>query len=178
MINGDEILQYYNLKLLNVDPWDENKIGTNSYDITLGKTLLRYTSDKVDPKLKNPTEEVIISDKGFTLNPGDFVLGSTAEFCTNLANNLVPMIEGRSSIARLGLNIHVCAGFGDVGYCGRWTLELFSFKKINIYAGMPIGQLYWLKTTPTERKYKGKYQMQDKPKESHMFQELNNEKQQ
>ena len=46
------------------------------------------------------------------------------------------MIEGRSSIGRLGLFVHVTAGFGDVGFCGYWTLEMFAVQPVRIFAGV------------------------------------------
>ena len=55
----------------------------------------------------------------------------------------VPMIEGRSSIGRLGMFIHVTAGFGDVGFCGYWTLEIFVIHPLRIYAGVPICQIFY-----------------------------------
>ena len=57
--------------------------------------------------------------------------------------NLVPMIEGRSSVGRLGLFVHVTAGFGDVGFCGHWTLEMFAVQPVRIYAGVPICQIFY-----------------------------------
>jgi dCTP deaminase len=85
------------------------------------------------------------------------------------------MIEGRSSIARLGLTIHITAGFGDVGFCGKWTLELTAAQSIMIYPRMPIGQLYWIWTSKTTRKYKGKYQDQKETMASKSYEDYRRE---
>lgn len=161
MLNGDEIIERQAKGDINVSPWDVNKVGTNSYDVTLGKTLKFYTDKILNPKKKNATEEIIINpEHGHWLRGGSFVLGSTAEYCENHASDLVPMIDGRSSIGRLSIIIHSTAGFGDLGYCGFWTLEISSVKDVILFPGMPIGQLYWEKCNPTTRRYNGKYQHQ------------------
>ena len=53
------------------------------------------------------------------------------------------MLEGRSSVGRLGLFIHVTAGFGDVGFAGYWTLEMFCIHPIVIYPNVEICQIYY-----------------------------------
>lgn len=192
ILNGDEIIQYQKEGKIGITPWDEKKVGTNSYDVILSPKLKLYKREcliktpedgfqllggnkavyaALDPRKPNPTEDMEIPEKGFKLCAGQFVLGSTEEYCENNANDIVPMIEGRSSIARLGLSIHVTAGFGDVGFCGKWTLEIIAAVDIILYPYMPIGQLYWIRTTPTERRYKGKYQGQKQVTESRLNQE-------
>jgi dCTP deaminase len=68
-------------------------------------------------------------------------LGRTVE--RTETHNFVPMIEGRSSVGRLGLFVHVTAGFGDVGFCGYWTLEMFAVQPIRIYPGTQICQIIY-----------------------------------
>ena len=75
------------------------------------------------------------------LQPNQLYLGRTVE--RTETHNLVPMIEGRSSIGRLGLFVHVTAGFGDVGFCGYWTLEMFAVQPVRIYAGVAICQIFY-----------------------------------
>jgi dCTP deaminase len=175
ILNGDEIIQCYSEGKILITPWDEKRVGTNSYDVVLHPVLRRYTHHNrgvpLNPREKNETEEIIIPTDGYKLCAGKFVLGCTDEYCENKANDIVPMIEGRSSVARLGLSIHVTAGFGDVGFCGRWTLEIIAAEDIIIYPRMPIGQLYWIRTNKTTRAYKGKYLGQLAATESRLNQE-------
>ena len=67
-----------------------------------------------------------IPEDGFVLNPNQLYLARTVE--RTETHNLVPMLEGRSSVGRLGLFVHVTAGFGDVGFCGFWTLEMYAIR--------------------------------------------------
>jgi dCTP deaminase len=69
------------------------------------------------------------------------------------------MLEGRSSIGRLGMFIHVTAGFGDVGFSGFWTLEIFVIQPLRIYPGVEICQIYYHNIDGAYDQYKsGKYQ--------------------
>jgi dCTP deaminase len=91
------------------------------------------------------------------LNPGRLYLGRTVEYTET--HNAVPMLEGRSSVGRLGLFIHVTAGFGDVGFKGYWTLEIFCVQPIVIYPEVEICQIYYHEVSPDHSEYSsGKYQ--------------------
>ncbi len=90
-------------------------------------------------------------------------------------HNFVPMIEGRSSIGRLGLFVHVTAGFGDVGFCGFWTLEMFAVQPIRIYAGVPICQVIYHENLGEVTEYSSKYQDNRDIQPSLLFKELNPE---
>ena len=92
-------------------------------------------------KTPNPTEPLTIPEEGLLLEPHKLYLGRTIE--RTKTDAWVPMLEGRSSIGRLGLFIHVTAGFGDVGFDGFWTLEIFCVQPIRIYAGVEICQIYY-----------------------------------
>ena len=89
----------------------------------------------------NTAHKLIIPKEGLVLEPNKLYLGRTNEYTTT--ENLVPMLEGRSSIGRLGLFIHITAGFGDVGFSGFWTLEIFCVQPIRIYAGVEVCQIYY-----------------------------------
>ena len=89
-------------------------------------------------------------------------------------HNLVPMIEGRSSIGRLGLFVHVTAGFGDVGFCGYWTLEMFAVQPVAIYPGVPICQIFYHEIGGDITEYaSNKYQHNADIQPSLLFKELN-----
>lgn len=130
-----------------IDPFDRKALGTNSYDVHLAPTLKvyfpRWRSDLVlDCKHKKPpTEEIVIPPDGYVLEPEELYLASTIEYTESHAH--VPMLNGKSSLGRLGLSIHVTAGSGDVGFLGHWTMEMFVIKRLRVYPWMPIGQLLW-----------------------------------
>lgn len=147
---------------IEIDPFNEENLGTNSYDVTLASTLRTYKRNVLSPKGKHPRLDAwcgeVIEEldckkptetfdhqihwkNGFVLEPNELYLASTVEHTKSLRH--VPMLNGKSSIGRLGLSIHVTAGFGDVGFCGHWTMELFVIRPLRIYAGMKIAQLAW-----------------------------------
>lgn len=140
-----------------IEPFSRSQLNSNSYNVRLHNKLLVYKEKTLDMKKPNETKEIIISDKGFKLEPNELYLGRTMEYTTT--KNFVPMIEGRSSIGRLGIFIHITAGFGDVGFSGYWTLEIFCIKPIIIYPNVEIAQLYYHTIDGEYEEYSsGKYQ--------------------
>jgi len=134
--------------LIEIVPFEQRFLNPNGYDLHLSKNLLiPKFSDPANPvwDARSPIEyqEHEILPNGFLLNPGELCLGCTIEY-TN-AIDTVPVFEGKSSIGRMGVDVHLCVGFGDVGFAGHWTLELRVIYPTIIYAGMPIGQLVWHK---------------------------------
>ncbi len=106
------------------------------------------------------------------LEPNRLYLGRTAE--RTETRNLVPMIEGRSSIGRLGLFVHVTAGFGDVGFCGFWTLEMFAVQPVKIYPNVPICQIFYHTIIGEITEYRSdKYQNNHDIQPSLLYKELN-----
>lgn len=128
-------------KTIEIEPYDERRLNPNSYNLTLHNELLIYKSDVLDMKTKNEVHHIVIPPEGLVLEPGRLYLGSTNEYTA--ADDCVPMLEGRSSIGRLGLYVHVTAGFGDVGFHGCWTLEISCVQPIRIYANVEICQIYF-----------------------------------
>lgn len=126
---------------ITIFPFSNNQLNPNSYNLKLDNKLLIYTDSLLDMKKNLATKELIIPPEGFVLEPGKLYLGKTYEFTKT--NNLVPMLEGRSSIGRLGLFIHITAGFGDVGFSGYWTLEIFCVQPIRIYPMVEICQIFY-----------------------------------
>lgn len=124
-----------------IEPFNRSQLNSNSYNVRLHNKLLVYKEKTLDMKKPNETKEIIISEEGYKLEPNELYLGRTLEYTTT--KNFVPMIEGRSSIGRLGIFIHITAGFGDVGFSGYWTLEIFCIKPIIIYPNVEIAQLYY-----------------------------------
>ena len=126
-----------------IEPYRPACLGTNSYDVHLGKYLAVYESQVLDAKSHNTVNHFEIPEDGFVLQPGELYLGVTEEYTET--HTTVPFLEGKSSIGRLGIDIHATAGKGDVGFCNTWTLEISCVKPVRVYAGMPIGQLIYFK---------------------------------
>ncbi|EES51002.1 dCTP deaminase [Clostridium botulinum] len=140
ILSGKEILKHIGEDII-IEPFSEERINPNSYNLTLFNELLVYKNDTLDMKIPNETEKLIIPEEGLLLEPGKLYLGRTNEFTQT--NKYVPMLEGRSSTGRLGLFIHVTAGFGDIGFAGYWTLEIFCVQPIRIYPNIEICQIYY-----------------------------------
>lgn len=126
---------------IKIEPFERESLGTNSYDVHLGRHLAVYTSKELDAKKHNAIEHFEIPDEGYVLQPGVLYLGVTQEYTETHAH--VPFLEGKSSTGRLGIDIHATAGKGDVGFCGNWTLEISCKLPVRVYEGMPVGQLIY-----------------------------------
>ena len=124
-----------------IEPYDRSRLGTNSYDVRLGKHLACYLDEVLDARAHNKVERLEIEDGGIVLPPGKTYLGVTEEYTET--RRYVPFLEGKSSVGRLGIDIHATAGKGDVGFCNHWTLEISVAQSVRVYAGMPIGQLIY-----------------------------------
>lgn len=141
ILSDKEILSLIAKGEIVIQPFDEKCLGTNSYDVHLGKAMAVYTSRVLDAKAHNRIEHFEIPEEGFVLQPNTLYLGVTEEYTET--HTSVPFLEGKSSVGRLGIDIHATAGKGDVGFCNTWTLEISCTQPVRIYAGMPIGQLIY-----------------------------------
>jgi len=156
-----------------IKPYREECLGTNSYDVHLGKHMALYTDRVLDARKHNQIEEITIGPEGIVLEPGTLYLGVTEEYTETHA--AVPFLEGKSSIGRLGIDIHATAGKGDVGFCNNWTLEISVIQPVRVYAGMPIGQLIYFMVEGDIKNYynkktNAKYNsVTNKPMESMMW---------
>lgn len=156
ILSGKEIQKRLG-KDIHIEPYDEKRLNPNSYNLRLHHELLVYDDNTLDMKKENTAHSIIIPEEGLLLEPNKLYLGRTVEH-THTQNH-VPMLEGRSSIGRLGLFIHVTAGFGDVGFSGFWTLEIFCVQPIRIYPNVEICQIYYHTIDGEYDLYKsGKYQ--------------------
>lgn len=156
-----------------VEPFRPECLGSNSYDVHLGKNMALYKDRTLDAKKHNPIEEFEIGAEGILLQPGTLYLGVTEEYTET--HNHVPFLEGKSSVGRLGIDIHATAGKGDVGFCNYWTLEISCIQPVRVYAGMPVGQLIYFAIeggiqNPYNSKIGAKYNHKTpRPMESMMF---------
>jgi dCTP deaminase len=156
ILSGLEIFKSLG-KGITIEPFDERQLNPNSYNLRLHDELLVYTSRLLDMKVAQETERIVIPPEGLVLEPDRLYLGRTIEFTTT--ERFVPILEGRSSVGRLGLFVHVTAGFGDVGFRGYWTLEIFCVQPVRVYPGVPICQIYYHTIMGDFEGYdRGKYQ--------------------
>lgn len=173
ILSDKKILEAIERGEIVIEPYNREFLGTNSYDVHLGKWLATYKDAVLDARKHNKIESFMIPEEGFVLQPDKLYLGVTEEYTET--HNTVPFLEGKSSIGRLGIDIHATAGKGDVGFCNHWTLEISVSMPVRVYAGMPIGQLIYF-TVDGEienyynKKQSAKYnQRTDKPVESMMW---------
>lgn len=160
MLTGPEIIKQIAFGNIEIDPLDYRRVGANSVDLTLGDTLLVYEPDSVgevalDMAKPPKTEEIKIPKEGFWLCPGKLYLGVTRERAGS--KKYATQIAGRSSTGRLGLWVHVTAGFGDVGFVGHWTLELTTVHMLKVYPGAAICQIAFQQTVGARQAYSGRY---------------------
>ena len=173
ILSDKEILDEIAKGNIIIEPYDRNCLGTNSYDVHLGKHLAVYEDEMLDAKKHNTIRHFDIPEEGFVLQPGVLYLGVTEEYTETHAH--VPFLEGKSSMGRLGIDVHATAGKGDVGFCNYWTLEISCIQPVRIYAGMPVGQLIYFKVegeieNAYNKKSSAKYnQRSPKPMESMMW---------
>src|ERR1700722_18588415 len=173
ILSGNEIRARLNRDIV-IDPFDETQLNPNSYNLRLHNELLAYEEIVLDMRRPNRYRRHTIPPEGLVLDPNRLYLGRTLE--RTETHNLVPMLEGRSSIGRLGLFVHVTAGFGDVGFCGYWTLEMFAVQPVRIYAGVPICQIFYHQVYGEIIEYvSDKYQHNHDIQPSLLFKELNPE---
>ena len=173
ILTDKQILAAIEAGTIVISPFDRANLGSNSYDVHLGKSLATYTSAILDARVHNAIEHFDIPDEGYVLHPDTLYLGVTEEYTET--HKHVPFLEGKSSVGRLGIDIHATAGKGDVGFCNYWTLEISVRQPVRVYAGMPIGQLIYFEVSgdvlmPYDRKPSSKYtEKQTRPMESMMF---------
>ena len=141
ILTGSEIERLIENGELVISPFNKSQLNPNSYNLKLGNKLIEYSSTFLDMKRKPNTTEIEIPEYGYKLLPGHLYLGYTEEYTET--KNLVPRIEGRSSIGRLGISIHCSNGFGDIGFKGQWTLCMTASIPVIIYPGIEICQIYY-----------------------------------
>jgi len=140
-----------------ISPFEDKQLNPNSYNLRLHNELLVYQNKTLDMKQENLADKIVIPPEGLVLEPSKLYLGRTLEYTETHSH--VPMLEGRSSVGRLGLFIHITAGFGDVGFKGYWTLEIFCVQPIRVYPGVEVCQIYYHSIQGKYEKYtSGKYQ--------------------
>lgn len=184
VLTGQAIREAVKSGKIFIDPWFPEHVGPNSVDLRLSRELLVYRdgydrhqglpvsrNHLLDMRKTNKTWSLRIPEDGLVLEPGVLYLGCTME--RTASKFFIPKVEGRSSVGRLGIKVHLTAGFGDIGFDGRWTLEIEVVHPVRVYAGERICQVYF--TTPhgeIRDLYKGRYQGDTGPVASRFSEQL------
>ena len=156
-----------------ISDFDESRLNPNSYNLRLDNVIKIYENRVLDMKGENKATEIEIPEEGYLLQPGYVYIASTIEH-TETTGSLVPVLEGRSSIGRLGIFTHVTAGWGDTGFKGRWTLEIVVTQPVRVYPEVEICQIVFHRVEgKVEHPYHGKYQNQKGAEPSKMFKDFN-----
>ena len=162
ILTGAAIQEAIERKEIVIAPFNLHQLNPNSYNLRLATKLKLYKLDPpFDVKRQPETQEIAMPAGGYLLQPGVLYLGSTVEYTETHA--YVPKIDGRSTFARMGLQVHMTAGFGDIGFCGTWTLEMTVVHPLRVYADTEICQISYETVTGTIAPYSGRYQNQSDP---------------
>ena len=160
ILNKEEIKQALDTSELIINPPPrDSQFQPASLDICLGNKYINPHYGSIDVKQKPIELPLNKMDNGeITLWPGNFLLFETLEEIT-VPKTMCVECQGRSSIGRIGLTIHVTAGFIDPGYHGKLTLEVKNLSQniITLHSGMRIAQLIFHRINPATE-YAGKYQ--------------------
>jgi dCTP deaminase len=164
VLTGPEIEKRVECGDILIDPYDRRQRNPNSYDVRIGNCLAYYADgtnpnfpDEVflDVRQQNPAHTLYMGEGGFVLSPGRLYLASTIERVGS--DKFQPHIEGKSSLGRLGLKVHITAGWFDLGFKNPVTLEIEVIHRLRIYPGMRIAQIAFSTVEGEIELYKGKY---------------------
>ncbi|MBX7551544.1 dCTP deaminase [Streptomyces sp. tea 10] len=170
ILTGPEIAYRVKSGEITIEPFNPACVSPNSYDFHLSSDIAWYTGEVLDCRAENPFERGTIPQEGMVLRPDRIYLVSTAE--TMGSEHFVPIIRARSSIARLGLFVHVTADLIDIGSINRWTLQLHAVQPVRVYPGMRVGQVTFWRPLGKIELYEGKYQGSTLPMPSQVFRDF------
>lgn len=188
ILTGKAIHEQIEKGVIGIDPYSRLLLNPNSLDVRLGPTLRVYETrscpyvsphspgwygmpSELDPRKNCPTREVKIPEDGFALNPGVLYLGHTLEYTD--CGPFAPMLEGKSSLARLGVTIHQTGGVGDAHFRGQWVCEIVIHGRdpVRVYPGMRFAQLIFHTLEGEITPYTGRYKDQSGPVASRLWQD-------
>lgn len=147
ILTGLEIKREWKALRIDIQPFTLDQLNPNSYDLRLGNAIKTYTSYVLDARLPNAMVEATIPEEGLVLQPGRIYLGRTKEVIGS--DHYVPIIHGKSSIARLGLFIHVTGDLLDIGFHDQCLLQMSPVQPIRVYPDMRIGHVSFWRTLGT-----------------------------
>lgn len=161
-LTGKEVQKQVSLGRIAIAPFRKNQCNPNSYDYRLGKILRILRANSVfngvpciDPKLEMKFEKIEIPRNGYLLLTENAYLGSTMEKFGS--KSYASLVTGKSSIGRLFVKNHACAGLIDQGFFNHITLEITAKLPTIVYPGMRFGQIFWFTSVGECELYKGKY---------------------
>lgn len=186
VLTGPEIENKVANHLIEIEPYVAENVGPNSIDMRLHEELFIYDTQalwerenvrlgydakrgsimewqrKAHPILSmteaNPVKKLLIPEEGLVLMPGTLYLGRTIERMHT--KHYVAKVDGRSSVGRLGMNIHATAGFIDTGFDGTITLEISVTHPVRVVPNVRICQVWFMEMQGETRLYEGRYQGQ------------------
>lgn len=164
MLTSNEILKQMEKGNIGITPFNRDNLNPNSYNVTLNNKLKMYNPDAIlDPQEdNNDYTEIIIPEEGIILKPNRLYIGATNEIIST--DKFISAIDGRSSIGRLGIMVHLTAGFGDIGFKGTYTLEIVVTQRVRMYPNYKIAQVYFSEPYgDIDFLYSGRYQNQIEP---------------
>lgn len=168
-LSASKIIEERDKGNLNIIPFSKRLLNPNSYNVKLSNILKVYKDNYIlDCKKDNPYDIITMPEDGLILTPGKLYIGSTIERVSS--NKYITGIDGRSSLGRLGISVHATAGFGDIGFDGTYTLEIFCIHPVRIYPNIEIAQIYFEDILgDVDFLYNGRYQGQTAPETSRLF---------
>ncbi len=192
VLSKPDIIKHMADGSIEIDPFNAKNLSNTSYDVRLGKYFFRqnrmdhtqilnpfheksvrkmYSQFEKATYIKNirskenPFHNLKSSALVILVAPGETILAHTLEFIggRNSKNHAITTeMRARSSVGRIGIGVCKCAGWGDIGYVNRWTMEITNFSSsiIPLPVGFRIAQIIFHKTAPIETvdQYKSKYQ--------------------
>jgi len=161
-LTGKQVANEVRAGRIRIEPFDLNQLNPNSYDYGLAPLLRRLLPNSerggipcIDPALEMQYEEIEIPPDGFLMKVEDAYLGHTVERFGS--DHFASLCTGKSSVGRLFIKNHACAGLIDQGFFGHITLEMTAKLPTVVYAGMRVGQMFWFESVGECALYTGKY---------------------
>lgn len=143
ILTGKEILNQIKDNNIKIEPFIEENINPDSYDISIGNYIYCYENDTIDSLKKNKIKKIRIKDDGYILEKNKFYFSYSNERI--YTNEYVPMLHSKSGIARIGLFVHITADLLNVGHNGRALLQLYPTNDTKVYPKQRIGQIsFWM----------------------------------
>lgn len=144
ILTGKEILEQCKNGTINIEPFNKSSINPNSYDIHLGSSIFKYSTDTLDIEANNNYESINLDKNGFILEKDTFYFAYSEEIVGS--DTYVPILHNKSGIARMGLFTHITSDLLSLNSKGKVLIQLYPSVNIKIYPQMEIAQISFWKT--------------------------------